>query len=183
MASKNFIRPIVASVTKDAGRIVKTPDTQGTGKVTSTKIRNRLRVIFPKVARDIIEEAMSHTYETAIQQKQDGVLFSITVARNYIIDRLRYDSKFVSWDDALIEGRRELLCHISDAAIDFDLILKQNFDSVEYNAIFDFVMWGSTLRDLAKDHPPRSKSSWQRFLMFTALPLLKKKLTGYGHRK
>jgi len=150
--------------------------------MTVGKIRSRLRAIFPKVARDIIEDAVSHTYEMGISQKKSDVLFSVTVARNYIVNRLRYESKFVSWDDALLEGRRELLCHISDAAIDFDLILKLNFDSLEYNAITDFVMGGSTVRDLAKDHPPRSKSSWQRFLMFTALPLLKKKLTGYGHK-
>ena len=147
-----------------------------------SKIRTRLRAIFPKVSRDIIEDAVSHTYEVGIRQKQSGVLVSVTVARNYIVNRLRYESKFMSWDDALLEGRRELLCHISDAAIDFDLILKLNFDSVEYNAIFDFVMGGSTLRDLEIDHPARSKSGWQRFLMFTALPLLKKKLAGYGHR-
>jgi len=117
-------------------------------------INRRLRAIFPKVPRDIIEDAVSHTLEICVREKKETVIFSVAVARNYIVNRLRYESKFVSWDDVLLEGRRELLCHISDAAIDFDLIVKKNFQSVEYNAIFDFVMGGSTLRELAKDHPP-----------------------------
>jgi len=126
---------------------------------------------------------VSHTLEICLRQKQETVIFSVTVARNYIRNRVLYDSKFVNWDDALLEGRRELLCHISDAAIDFKFVVSKFFTAREGAALLDFVMGGSTLRELAKDHPWRSKSSWQRFLMFIALPLLKKKLTGYGHGK
>ena len=150
---------------------------------SSSKIYHRLRAIFPRIPRHIIEDAVAHTVEASLREKREGVLYSVTVARNYIVNRIRYESKFVSWDDALMEGRRELLCHISDAAIDFTLIVGKHFTPKDAAALMAFVMGGYTLRELAKDFPWRKKSSWQRFLMFTALPLLRKKLTGYGHRR